>query len=241
MKQVTRDTLFEGRLVIYQEKGGYRFSVDSIILAGLTESSPRDVAVDLGTGCGVVALILAYRKKVKHITGVEIQKELVELAKRNVIENKMEGVVEILELDIKEIPKVFESGRFDLVVTNPPYRSLWSGRINPNSQKAIARHELKVNLEDIMRASNHLLKNGGRLSIIYSARRLDFLTVTANKWHFYPKKMTFVHSNMNSMAELVHVIFRKGGGQELTVNAPLFIYETGSKNYTHQMLSLYEG
>lgn len=237
---LTRDTLFNGNLVIYQYKRGYRFSIDAVIVAGLTDSTSKDVIVDLGAGCAVISLILAYRKKAKLITAVEIQEELVELARKNVEENGFTEKVEIKCMDIRKIQDHFEPESFDVVVSNPPYRPVRTGRINPQTQKAIARHELTMTLEDLINASHYLLKNGGKLSLIYPAWRLDDLIVTLSSYDIRPKKLTCIHSDTGHKAELVHLTATKKGGREMFIAPPLFVYEKGEKSYTPQMAKFYE-
>lgn len=237
---LTKDTLFDGKLIIYQYKKGYRFSIDAVILAGLTDSTSRDTVIDLGTGCAIVSLILAARGKAKMITGLEIQEELVEIAKRNVEENGFSQTIEIRHMDIRKIKDHLAPESFDVVVSNPPYRPIKTGRINPRTQKAIARHEITMTLDDLMAVSAYLLKRGGRLSVIYPAWRLDDLIVSASNYRIRPKKLTCIHSNSESHAELVHMIATKGGGREMFVMPPLFVYERGKKSYTPQMAKFYE-
>lgn len=237
---ITRDTLFNGKLVIYQYKKGYRFSIDAVILAGLTESTSRDDVIDLGTGCAVIPLILAYRGKAKRIVAVEIQKELAEIARKNVEENGFSDIVDVRHMDVKTVREHFDPQCFDVVVSNPPYRPVKTGRINPETQKAIARHELAMTLDDLMTASAYLLKDGGVLSVIYPAWRLDDLIVTAYHHGLTVKKLTCIHSRAGSRADLVHILARKKGGKEMIIAPPLFVYESDEKRYTEQMTKFYE-
>ncbi len=236
---LTKDTLFGGKLVIYQEQRGYRFSLDAVILAHLADATSRDSVVDLGTGCGIIPLILAYRRKARHIVGVEIQERLAAIARRNVLENGFDHLVEVYHLDMRLIPHHFPPSSFDVVVTNPPYRRIRSGRINPDTQKAIARHEVLASLGDVCSAASYLLKHGGRLSLIYPARRLDELIIEAARWHLRPKVITCIHSHRGGRAELVFLLLRKAVGQELTISPPLVVYEEEGRGYTPQIHALY--
>ncbi|MCX7823381.1 MAG: methyltransferase [Syntrophobacterales bacterium] len=236
----TKDTLFHGKLVVYQYSRGYRFSIDAVILAGLTNSTSQDIVIDLGTGCAVIPLIMACRGKAKKIIGVEIQEDLVNIARRNVEENGLNQIVEIRHVDIRKVRDYFEPESFDVVVSNPPYRPVKTGRVNPETQKAIARHELLLTLSELMEASAYLLKDGGSLSIIYPAWRLDDLIITASLYYLRPKRLTCVHSSAESPAQLVHMIAKKKGGREMFIAPPLFVYETGEKRYTPQMAKFYE-
>lgn len=226
--------------MIYQYQKGYRFSIDAVILAGLTESTACDHVIDLGTGCAVVPLILGYRGKAKFVVGVEIQKELVELARKNVEENGFSEIVAIKNMDIKDVRNHFDPESFDVVVSNPPYRPVKTGRINPEAQKAIARHELAVTLDDLMAASAYLLKPNGTLSVIYPAWRLDDLIITAYHHDLTVKRLTCIHSRAGSRADLVHILARKKGGREMIIAPPLFVYEGDEKRYTEQMAKFYE-
>jgi tRNA1Val (adenine37-N6)-methyltransferase len=236
---LTCDSLFNGKLVIYQQRSGYRFALDAVLLAGLTTVHPNDRILDLGTGCGVVPLILAYRKLGKRIVGLEIQPELVELAQRNVEVNGYVERVRIYERDFREISADFRRGSFDLVISNPPYRRLRSGRRNPDGQRAVARHELKSLLADVFGAANTVLGHGGRVSIIYPATRLAHLLVTAHDYRLTPKRLTLIYSDAASLARLVHLECKKGAGEELRINSPFFIYRE-DRTYTEAMWSLYE-
>jgi len=210
-----------------------------VLLAGLTRAHPHDRIVDLGTGCGVIPLILAYRNLGKRIVGLEIQPELVELAKQNVQVNGFAGKVQIHHRDFREVSKDIRPANFDLVISNPPYRRLRSGRLNPDGQRAIARHELKSSITDVIRVASTLLGHGGRLSIIYPATRLAHLLVAANDYHLAPKQLTVIHSDAVSVARLVHLECRKGAGEELQIAPPLFIYRE-DKTYTEAVRLMYQ-
>ncbi len=234
----TCDGLFGGRLVVHQPAEGYRFSIDAVLLAGLSRVSSKDHVVELGTGCGVVLLILAYRGLGRRLEGVEIQPELAALARKNVSANKWEGRVTIHEGDVRKIASILPGETFDVVLSNPPYRKVATGRLNPSPQKAIARHELMGTLEDFFRAARHLLKEGGRLNLIYPAFRLDDLMLEAVRSGFRPKVLTMIYSHRGSPGRLVHLECRKGGGAELKVAPPFFIYEE-HRRYTDAMARLY--
>jgi tRNA1Val (adenine37-N6)-methyltransferase len=237
---LTCDALFNGNLTIYQQKRGYRFAIDAMLLAGLTTVHAQDRIIDLGTGCGVIPLILAYRNLGKRIVGLEIQLELVELAKQNVQANGFAGKVQIHHRDFREVSKDFRPASFDLVISNPPYRRLRSGRLNPDGQRAIARHELKSSVTDVIGAASMLLGHGGRLSVIYPATRLAHLLGTASDHHLTPKRLTVIYSDTASVARLVHVECRKGAGEELQIAPPLFIYRE-DKTYSEAVRKMYQG
>jgi len=234
----TLDSICQGRLKIIQPKHGYRFSIDAILLAGLTLVRPQDRVVDLGTGCGVVPLLLASQHSVKHVTGIELQESLVTMAKRNVLFNGFDHLISIVQGDLRRLEVTKLDGPMDLALSNPPYGKLLSGRLNPNSGKAIARHELLTTLGDVVRAAAQVLRQKGRLAVIYPARRLSNLIVELTSRGFAPKRLTLIHSTLDSEARLVHLESVKGGGEELRVNKPFAIYRNGG-NYTNEMNAMY--
>ncbi|MBW1982415.1 MAG: methyltransferase, partial [Deltaproteobacteria bacterium] len=228
---LTLDSLGQGRLKIFQSKHGYRFSLDAVLLAGLTELRPRDFVVDLGTGCGVIPLLLASRGAVAHVTGIEIQDSLVSLARRNVEINGLKSSVHIIHGDLKGIAREDLPRPATVVVSNPPYRELRSGRLNPIIEKAAARHELLVDLTEVVRAAGRLLPQRGRLALIYPVRRLGHLLGELTAGGFSAKKLTMIHATIAAPARLVHVEAVKGGGEELQVRKPFCIY-TMQGDYT---------
>jgi tRNA1Val (adenine37-N6)-methyltransferase len=236
---LTEDSLFNGKLVLRQQKKGYRFAVDAVLLAGLTRVNPRDRVLELGTGCGVVALMLAFRGQGGRIVAIELQKDLAELAGRNVAENGLDGAVTLLEMDYRSFADEFEPESFDLVLANPPYRRVETGRVSPHGQKARARHEITGSVEDVFSAGKYVLPVGGRLVVIYPATRLVHLLVTAVRQGFAPKELVMIHSHVSGGGRLVHLECRKGGGEELQVKRPFFIYDEKGA-YTEEMRRLYE-
>jgi len=234
------DHLFGDALRLYQERRGYRFSIDAVLLCGLTRVKAGDRIMELGTGCGVVLLAMAARHRGVHWEGVEIQERLAALARRNVDANGLSGRVTIHCMDWKEVPKVFPPGGFDLIVSNPPYRRVHAGRVNPEPQKATARHELAGTVWDMFQAASYLLKFGGRCAVIYPASRLDDLVLAAVEAGLRTKRMTFIHSHLQAPATLVHVECGKGAGPELRVTAPFYIYETMGR-YTPEMARIHTG
>lgn len=238
-EDVTEDALFDGRLKILQPRRGYRFALDAVLLAGLCRPGQNDEIADLGTGCGVIPLIMAFRGQGKFITGMEIQESLAKLAAENVKINKMEERIRIVHGDFREVEKYFPAEQTDLVICNPPYRKVKTGRINPNEEKALARHEILANLDDVLNAARYLLKTKGRLSIIYPATRLAHLCNRIMKYGFEPKRLTIIYSAPGEGAQLVYLDSRKGGGEELHIDPPFFVYD-GKGNYSEEMKRLYE-
>ncbi len=225
--------------MVRQEERGYRFSIDAVLLAGLTRIRKEDRVIELGTGCGIIPLVLAYRSKCEpKIFAIEIQSELAELAEKNVVENNFGDRIEIRRMDFREVPSSFEAGSFDLAISNPPYRKPGSGRVNPNRQKAVARHELTATIADVFKAAGYLLRQGGRTSVIYPATRLGNLLSSALQHGLSPKRLTIIYSYPHGPSRLVHLECRKGGGEELKIEQPFYIYDK-SGHYSDAMQRLY--
>jgi tRNA1Val (adenine37-N6)-methyltransferase len=182
---------------------------------------------------------MAYRNAGREFVGLEIQPELAALAQKNVEVNGFAGRIRIVEMDFRKVSNSFPAETFDLVVSNPPYRRLHTGRVNPHQQRALARHELTASIKDAFAAGKYLLPQRGRMAVTYPATRLDHLLVVANHYGFSPKVLTIIHSNPSSPARLVHLDCRKGGGEELHVASPLFIYQQNGC-YTESMQRMYE-
>jgi tRNA1Val (adenine37-N6)-methyltransferase len=235
----TYDTLFGGKIKLLQEKDGYRFSIDAILLAGFIRLRKGERVIDLGTGAGVIPLILGKRGDgAEWIVGVEIQEKLAELAKRNVLLNGLEGLITIYQGDLRGVNDSFPPFSFDVVVTNPPYYRLSSGRINPSSQKAIARHEVACTVDDVLQATRYLLKEGGRFFVVFPAHRAITLLDSLRSVSLEPKTLRWVHSREGEEAKFILTEAYKGGGEGVEVLPPLFVYAHDGK-YTPDMKVLY--
>jgi len=239
MKQdVTMDEILDGSLKILQSAKGYRFNLDSLILAGFVSVKPRSVNLDLGCGNGILALVLAGKNPLTRWVGLEIQEGPAKLARVNVEQNGLAGRIWIVEGDAGDVRKIFSSRSFDNVVFNPPYRKLSSGKINPLSEKAIARHELQGSLAEFLTAAKVLLKPKGRVFTIYPAARLVELVSLFRAKGIEPKRMKLVFSDASSDAEFVLAEGRSGSGEELKMEPPLYIYQARNA-YTPEMKKLF--
>jgi tRNA1Val (adenine37-N6)-methyltransferase len=236
----TSDSLFGGKLIVSQEERGYRFSLDAVLLAGLTRIRASDRVMDLGTGCGVIPLVLAHRRATREkIFGIEIQPRLAALARGNVETNGFSGQIEVIGMDMRQAASRFDPESFTLVVSNPPYRRPGTGKVNPGSQKAIARHEIAAALPDVFATAAYLLPRGGRLALIYPAARAARLLQVAEATGFSAKRLTVIYSRPGETARLAHIECNKGGGEELRIEPPFFIYSE-SGEYSPAMQKLYE-
>jgi len=224
MNEHTSDTFLNGRIRVRQKRSGYRFSIDAVLLASFLQPRPGDRILELGTGCGIVSLILAHRHPEIDITAVEVQPELADTAIQNVSENRMSGRIAVYCRDMKTLPAPEIREPVDWVVTNPPYRKTKSGRVNPDRQKAISRHEILVTLADVVTVSRRMLKTGGKLAFIYPAERLGELITEMRQQGIEPKRLRTVHTTRKANAKLVLVEGVAGGRPGITVSPLLAIY-----------------
>jgi tRNA1Val (adenine37-N6)-methyltransferase len=238
MEEESLDEILDGHLQVFQKKKGYRFSLDSFLLAHFVSLKPCTSVIDLGCGSGIIILILAKRFPHVNCTGLEIQENLATLAKKNTQLNGLDSRIKILVGDARKIKDIVLAHSFDTVIFNPPYRKLKSGRINPQLEKAIARHEIKGSLNIFLQAAQYLLKPGGRVFTIYPAKRLVELVYLFRQSGIEPKKMKLVFSDNVSEAEFALVEGKSGSREELKMAPPLFIYDQ-NKNYTQEMAGIF--
>lgn len=238
MNLLETDTFFNGRVQVKQNQSGYRFSIDAVLLAYHAKPQSGDKVLDLGTGCGIIPLILAYRKPEIKIFGIEIQKELAEIAAINVADNRMKNRINIICRDMKCLDQAMVSGPVDLIVSNPPYRKLNSGRINPNRQRAIARHEIKITLDDVVKTAGRLLRTMGRFVMIYPAERMTDILTRMNKARIEPKFIRMIHSGIDTQAKLILVEGVKGGRPGIKIAPPLIIYRDNN-SYTDEVEKMF--
>jgi len=213
------DDFLDGRLKLIQFRTGYRFSIDAVLLAQFVSVKRNDVVVDLGTGCGIIPMVLLLTQPVGHVFALEIQPELAEQAVRNARLNGFEHEVEVILGDLKHPPLNPLSA--DIVICNPPYRPKNSGRINPDPQKAIARHEVLTSLNDILDAAAKTLRAKGRLAMIYPAARLADLLIKMRGFNLEPKRLRVVYPSMRSDAKLALIEASLGGRAGLKILPPL--------------------
>jgi tRNA1Val (adenine37-N6)-methyltransferase len=222
----TIDPILDGRLRLIQSKKGYRFSIDSVFLAEFVTIKPGDVVVDLGTGCGVIPVILLLTEAVGHAFGLEIQEELAGQALRNAALNGFRDRMHIVRGDIRFPP--LQPALADVVICNPPYRRVREGRINPDPRRAIARHEILASIDDIIRATRHLLKKKGRPCVIYPAVRTVDVLLRLRRSNLEPKRLQWVYPNAQSPAKLSLIEASLGARPGLIAEPPVL----GQSNYS---------
>ena len=232
------DLQFKG-LKIIQNTKNFCFGVDSILLTDFAKKIKNGCeALDLGTGTGVIAILLAAKTGLKHIIGVEKQEEMAELATRNVKLNNLENKIEIVNTDILDLCKLYPNDSFDVVVTNPPYKKKDTGVINQTEKKYLARHELTATLEDFIKVSKNMLKEKGEFYMVHKPERLvDILSLMRTN-NLEPKELRFVFSNVNKEPSLVLVKGVKSAKPFLKIKKNLYIYDE-NENYTEEINKIY--
>jgi tRNA1Val (adenine37-N6)-methyltransferase len=228
----TLDTIKDVKII--QAKDGYRFSVDAVLLEDFISAKRLERGIELGTGSGIISILLAKRLKSANITAVEIQDSLSERAERNVELNDLKGKISIFSKDMRELKKEFRTNEFDFVFSNPPFRKPKTGRMSTDEERAIARHEIEISLSDLVSTAAYLLKHNGRFYMIYHPFRLAELVSLLRESRLEPKRMRFVHSRPNEEAKMVLIEAVKGGGIWLKIDPPLYLYEKGN-DYTREI------
>jgi tRNA1Val (adenine37-N6)-methyltransferase len=213
------DEFMGGRLRLIQYRTGYRFSIDAVLLSEFVGIKKGDRVVDLGTGCGIIPLALLTDRPAGYVFGLEIQEGLARQAKRNALLNGFSHKIGVIRADIRQMPMAPAS--IDVVICNPPYRKKDSGRVNPDRQRAIARHEILASLEDILNAARHVLRNEGSLAMIYPAERLADLMVKMRQYGMEPKRVRIIYPGMESEAKLAMIEAILGGRNGLKILPPL--------------------
>lgn len=223
---------------IIQKKKGFCFGMDAVLLSGFAQVKEGEVAVDLGTGTGIIPILLEAKTKGKHFTGLEIQEEVAEMAGRSVRLNQLENRVDIVRGDIKEASRLFGKASFDVVTSNPPYMNDNHGLKNPELPKAIARHEVFCTLDDVCREASLLLKSGGRFYMVHRPHRLAEIITALKTYKLEPKRMKLVHPFVDKEANMVLIEAVRGGRSMMKVEAPIIVYrEPGI--YTQEIYDVY--
>ena len=233
------DDLELNNLKIIQNNNGFKFGIDSILLSDFAKKIKKDsIVLDIGTGTGIISILLSAKTEANKIIGIEIQREVADMAKRSVILNKLENKIEIINDDINNIEKYFENNYFDVIVTNPPYQKNNTGLKSENEKNLISRHEIKCTLEDIIKKSFKILKDKGEFYMVHRPERLVDIMYLMRKNKIEPKELRFVYPKISDKPNLILINSIKNAKQFLKVEKPLIIYnEEGI--YTKEVLSIY--
>lgn len=211
---------------IIQDPERFCFGIDAVLLSDFVKVKKEETVLDLGTGTGILPILLAVKSKGSHFTGLEIQAESAGMARRSIIHNRLEEKIDIVTGDIKEAAEILKPAFFDVIVTNPPYMLDHHGLKNPQDAKAIARHEILCTLDDILRESGKMLRESkGRFYMIHKPFRLAEIMVKMNQYKIEPKRLQFIHPYVDKEPTMVMIEGIKGGKSRVTVEPPVIMYE----------------
>lgn len=224
---------------IIQNKDGFCFGIDSILVSDFSKTIRNDsIVADLGTGTGIISILLSGKTKLKKIYGIEVQSEVANMAKRSIELNNLDSKIEIINDNLKNMNKYFQKGSLDAIVTNPPYQKNDTGLKSEDTRHLISRHEVECNLEDIILVSKDFLKDKGEIYMVHRPERLVDILYLFRKYKIEPKEIRFVNPKANLKPNLVLIKAVKNGKEFLKVREPLIIYnEDGS--YTEEVLKIY--
>ncbi len=223
---------------IIQNKEGFCFGMDAVLLSDFAKVKEAETVLDMGTGTGIIPILLEAKTKGKAYMGLEIQEEFVDMARRSVQMNGQADKVTILHGDIKEAAQLFPLSTFDVITSNPPYMNSGKGLMNPSSAKAIARHEILCSLEDVIYNASKLLRVGGRFYMVHRPQRLMEIFATLKKHRLEPKQIRMVHSYAHKEATMVLIEAIRGGNPLLKVHPPLIIY-SDKNQYSSEIYKIY--
>ena len=232
------DELQRNGYKIIQNESKFCFGMDAVLLSGFAKVKPQEKVLDLGTGTGIIPILLEAKTEGRHFTGLEISPASVDMARRSVALNGLEERIEIVHGDIKEAGNLFAPASFDVITSNPPYMTGQHGLVNPDIEKAAARHELLCTLEDVVRAAAKLVRPGGRFYMVHRPFRLAEIIRTLSEYHMEPKRMRLVYPYVDREPNMVLIESARGGRPRVTVEKPLIVYEKPGV-YTSEILDVY--
>ncbi|EJO5346138.1 tRNA1(Val) (adenine(37)-N6)-methyltransferase [Clostridium botulinum] len=237
-KDETLDDLQLKGIHVIQKKEAFRFGIDAILLANFPKIKNGFKIVDLCTGTGIIPFILAGKTNASNIIGIEIQKEIVDMAKRSIKYNNLSKKIKFIEGDLKDIDLLKGIEKVDVVTVNPPYKTQGTGIINVNDRNAISRHEICCNLDDVVKAGKILLKDRGRFYMIHRPDRIVDIMNVMRKYHIEPKLIRTIHPSVDKSPSMVLIEGQKNGGKFLKWDNPLYIYDENN-NYTDEVKKIY--
>ena len=224
---------------IIQDPKRFCFGIDAVLLTGFARVKDGDTVLDLGTGTGIIPILLEAKTGASHLTGLEIQPESADMAKRSVCYNELEKKIDIVEGDIKNASEIFGRGSFDVVTCNPPYMIGAHGLTGGNESKTIARHEVLCTFEDVAREAAAVLKPGGMFYLVHRPFRLVELLGTMTKYRLEPKRMKFVHPFVDKEPNMVLIEAKKGARSRVEIEPPLIVYKSPGV-YTDEIYDIYK-
>lgn len=233
------DDLQISGLGIIQESGRFCFGMDAVLLSGFARIRKGERVIDLGTGTGILPLLLYAKTEAEHFIGLEIQPESADMARRSVAGNNLTDKIDIITGDIKEASSIFGKKQFNVVTSNPPYMVEMTGIKNPQEPKAIARHEILCNFDDIAREAKALLVQGGRFYLVHRPVRLPELFVTLKKYGLEPKRMRLIYPYADREPNMVLIEAIEGARPMLKIEKPLIVYDRNG-NYSEEMVEEYK-
>ena len=210
---------------IIQRTDGFCFGMDAVLLSGFAMVKKGERALDLGTGTGIIPILLEAKTEGEHFSALEIQREVADMARRSVSLNGLEEKIQIVEGDIREASQIFGAASFDVVTSNPPYMNDAHGLKNPDLPKAIARHEVLCTLDDVVREASRVLKAGGRFYMVHRPHRLAEIITVLRGYKLEPKRMKMVHPFADRDANMVLIEAVRGGGVFLKMEAPVIVFK----------------
>lgn len=237
-EQECLDELHRNGYKIIQNKEGFCFGMDAVLLSGFTVVKEDERVLDLGTGTGIIPILLEAKTEGRHFTGLEIQTDMVDMARRSVQYNNLADKIEIVAGDIKEAQSIFGGASFDVVTANPPYMNHSHGLTNPNPAKAIARHEILCTLEDVVKQAAGLLRPGGRFYLVHRPARITEIFALMAKYRLEPKRMKYVHPYLDKDANMVLIEAFRGGRAMMKIEPPIIVYQTPGV-YTDEIYTIY--
>ena len=224
---------------IIQDPKRFCFGIDAVLLTGFARVKDGDTVLDLGTGTGIIPILLEAKTGASHLTGLEIQPESADMAKRSVCYNELEKKIDIVEGDLKNASEIFGRGSFDVVTCNPPYMIGAHGLTGGNESKTIARHEVLCTFEDVAREAAAVLKPGGMFYLVHRPFRLVELLGTMTKYRLEPKRMKFVHPFVDKEPNMVLIEAKKGARSRVEIEPPLIVYKSPGV-YTDEIYDIYK-
>ncbi|MBZ4646107.1 MAG: tRNA1Val (adenine37-N6)-methyltransferase [Petroclostridium sp.] len=231
------DLQYKG-LKIIQDTRGFCFGIDAVLLANFADVKKGNIVLDMGTGTGIIPILIAGKSDVSRIVGLEIQAHMAEMSARSVILNNLQDRVQIVEGDLREGVALFGAAAFDVITCNPPYMNSGGGLTNPNDAKAISRHEIKCTLEDVITVSSKLLKIGGKFNMVHRPERLVDIIWLMRNHKLEPKRLRFVHPSPGKKANLILIEGARGGNPQLKMMEPLYVYNDEGE-YSEEINAIY--